>query len=152
MRWMCRASAFSLLWAAATLTAAGEPGGAIQATPVHHARIDALCGPACSAPGGFATLPGGCCECQPNCCDNAWATFCQEKQPWNEFWSKVGTGAYRHQSRGKCLLSGRCAQCPPGTAAELPADAIQPAPAAPVVPTPAPSRPMPLPPKPEKTT
>jgi hypothetical protein len=151
MRWMCRLTAFSILWAATTLTAAGEPAGAIQATPVNHARIGALCGPPCSAPGGYATLPGGCCECQPNCCDNAWATYCQEKHKWDEFWSKVGTGAYRHQSRLKGPLFGKGAQCPPCDASELPAGAIESAPAAPVAPTPAPSRPVPLPPKPEKS-
>lgn len=35
---------------------------------------------ACAAPEyGAHSLQPGCCECQPSCCDDAWAGYCQQK-------------------------------------------------------------------------
>ncbi len=50
--------------------------------------------PGCYASPGFNLTPG-CCQCQPNCCDNAWDGYCQEKARWQAFWYWVGTGCSR---------------------------------------------------------
>ena len=41
-----------------------------------------------------APLTPGCCEPRHACCNNAWDGYCQEKAYWQNFWCKVGTGAF----------------------------------------------------------
>ena len=39
----------------------------------------------------YGSTSPDCCECQPSTCDNAWATFCDEKARWKAYWHQVGT-------------------------------------------------------------
>ena len=48
--------------------------------PVEQGNMNPYGAAACAAPGyGTQPLQPGCCRCQPNCCDDAWAGYCQKK-------------------------------------------------------------------------
>lgn len=51
------------------------------APPDEHGKVNVYGAGACAAPGyGTQPLQPGCCQCQPNCCDDVWAGYCQEKK------------------------------------------------------------------------
>ena len=86
----------------------------------------------------------GCCECQPSCCDNVWAGFCQEKSRHH----------CKHE-RGAPVCGAACGVCGPGC--DCTGAAGGGAPAAPVVPgaaapTAPPATPPPAPLKPASGT
>lgn len=96
----------------------------------------------CPAP----CLAPGCCECQPSCCDNVWAGFCQEKARFH----------HKHQRvAGPCPCATGCdcggvvggAPLGPGVpgavAPSVAPPAAAPNPAVPAAPTPAPPQPVP---------
>ncbi len=46
----------------------------------------------CGTP-GYGALAPGCCECPPNCCDNVWAGYCENRPPCRKGWGIPVPGA-----------------------------------------------------------
>ncbi len=75
-------------------------GAALLAVVVLAEGAAADC-PQCEKQTGYGAAPcaagvniqGGCCDCTPTPCDNAWAGYCQEKARRQAFWAGVGTGS-----------------------------------------------------------
>jgi hypothetical protein len=119
----------------------------------------AMCGPPCySAPGCGGLSQGGCCECQPTACDNAWDGYCEHKAKVQAYFTKVGTKV--GTSRSSCNYGYRYGygSCSPSmhevTVEGAASPQLAPNPAIrPVAPNPAPVNP-PAPPAPaaEKTS
>ena len=100
MRWIRWAFALS----AVCVLACSAPGAELtwgQPTPwLDCEQCYGLAAPACGMQ--FSCLVPGCRQCQPTACDNAWATYCQEKAKWRAFWYRVGTGAYCQRAYCDC--------------------------------------------------
>ncbi len=101
------------------------------------------CQSACAGP-FFGTVPG-CCQCQPHCCDNAWAGYCQEKARRQAFWHRVGTGGMSCLGRASGGCEATCVTSEP-VRQFLPMESAKPA-----EPEQAPLPPLPNP-VPEKTS
>ena len=84
----------------------------------------------------------GCGECQPHCCDNAWAGYCQEKARQQAFWYRVGSGEFRWFDRVSVGREPACVTCEPTCVTYEPAEQSLP-------PEPAELEEAPLPPLPE---
>ena len=97
MRWFLWV--FVLVASGSLASPAAESGsnyhGATPCTPCvqYEGQMYRYGAPACCVSAGL-NLQGGCCECQPNCCSNAWAGYCQEKARWQAFWTRFGTGQH----------------------------------------------------------
>ena len=76
-------------WWVLVLGFAGLCVGPVQAAElIGPRRIDALCGPPCSSPPGYAVPP--CCHDTHPCCQNAWAGYCEEVAPFRAWWARIG--------------------------------------------------------------
>jgi hypothetical protein len=134
-------------WAMALLATLGLIGSAAAAELVHPKgapctkcqKSHSFAAPACGAPVFGTTV--GCCEQPPTACDNAWDGYCQEKQHWQSFWYRIGTGAGRRY-RGRCVTYST--PCPSKVTSDQPL-AEEPDPAAPTAPLPAPTAVPPVP-------
>jgi len=122
MRWTC--------WVFALLAVPGLMTPAVGFDAYHgtaglsggRGSCEACSRPMCANPGGFAFVPG-CCECQPSCCDNAWAGYCQQKARWQAFWARVGMPRPSHWHAVSCW--GPAPSCP-GCNNALPAQSAAP--------------------------
>lgn len=145
MRWIRWASALLAVCAVTCSATAAEHTRGPGSTCTGCEKYDCLAAPACGMP--FYGWKPGCCQCQPTACDNAWATYCDEKARWRAFWYRVGTGAYSHHRSVYCVPGKATpAMQPAGTRIEAVPDEI----GAPVrlnQPAPAPPPPPPLPPR-----
>jgi hypothetical protein len=100
-----------ILILASVLLMACKPLSASQ--PAEDAGVNLYGAGPCAAPGyGALPLQPGCCQCQPNCCDDVWAGYCEKKRQ-----------GFTLQSFR--LLRPRCAFLPAANCSEC-ADATQP--------------------------
>ncbi len=68
-----------ILTLAAALLMAGDPPPADS--PPEQTKVNLYAAGPCAAPGyGTQPLEPGCCQCQPNCCDDVWAGYCEKKR------------------------------------------------------------------------
>jgi len=119
MRWICWTFALLAVGILASSAAAVEPACGAAGSCADCGQNQMLCAPACCVPSGFNLTPG-CCQCQPDCCDNVWATYCQERARWQAFWLRVGadgSGCRECETVG-CEVAE---PCHPATATPTPA-------------------------------
>ncbi len=103
MRWVCRIFAVAVVALAATaimdtetFAAGADFGEDVAYGGVAHYPNSggSNCGSCGSSRHGswlYGNTSAACCECQPSTCDNAWATFCDEKTRWKAYWHQIGT-------------------------------------------------------------
>ena len=102
-----------------------------------------LCAPACAGP-GYGMLTPGCCQCQPNCCTNAWDGYCQEQARRRCYRRLFATSP----SRPGYATASDCGPNGVGVSGEQVMLEPTPAATAPKTPPKAPKTPMPPPPAP----
>lgn len=105
MRWVCFAVALLAVSVWVSPAAGLEPGSGVS-TGCNGCGINKA-GGACAG-GGWSP---GCCVCQPSCCDNAWAGYCQQKARWQAFWARVGTPRPPHCASRVCPPGAVMANC-----------------------------------------
>ncbi len=119
--------------------------------PGRHGSMSIYGAGPCAAPGyGAESLQPGCCQCQPNCCDDVWAGYCQKKH------QGFGLPCIR-PDRAKCVTAPTACrpecqdamQTPPSTDDSIKPE-LPPTPTIEVQPIPAPKLPAPTaPPAPQ---
>jgi len=94
MRWIC--------WALALLAVCVVASSAVAVGPgcTSCDKYGTLGAPACAWQ--FCDFAPTCAQCVPSACDNAWATYPQEKARRMAFWHPVGTGGSCRSSHGCC--------------------------------------------------